>query len=290
MPVSNALAGETIVLVSTPDVSFELAASCLSRQMDLSLASARQQLRSARLALPTGEETRRFLALLRTMGIEVAAPEAGLFAASIRAPNASEIAVETVVRTLRQDRAAVAAALNAPWGLLLTDLPQAELDRLTQELRPFPAVMLTSVANVGTSIDIFAPKPIPPRQACRLSAHIAQRGLAPCRISGALIGNLCQQAARQITSRFDDCGLLALPRAFQRFDLYLTGIGRVTPAEVMDFLRVRGDHSGRIAQSISPLAPLCVDSDLSRAAALAFCADYAAIGLDVSLKLMGGNS
>lgn len=290
MPVSNALAGETIVLVSTPDVSFELAASCLSQRMGLSLTSARQQLRSGRLALPPGEETRRLLALLRTMGTDVAAPETDLFAASIRAPRGCEIAIATVARTLRRDRAAVAAALNTPWGLLLTDLPQAELDRLTQELRPFPAIVLTSVANLGMSIDIFAPKRVPPRQACRLSAHIAQRGLAPCRISGALIGNLCQQAARQITSRFDDCGLLALPRAFQRFDLYLTGIGRVTQAEVMDFLRMRGDHSGRIAQSISPLAPLCVDSGLSRAAALAFCADYAAIGFDVSLQLMGGNS
>lgn len=290
MSVSNQLESEIDLLISAPEASFGLAVSCLSKHLGVSCQDAAAQLRSGRIMLPADDSGRPLFALLRTLGVTLTAMETGLFSVSIRLPQPSDFAKRTVARILGRDLSAIATALNSPWGLILTDLPKAEADRLQTAVRRYPGIAVMAVAHAEAKVDIFAPVPIPSRAARALSNYIAGRGLQPCQSSGALIRDVTFTDATQITRRFADCGLLALPHAFQRFDLFLTGIGTLSAVDVMAFLQMRGDQSGRMAESVTALAPLQVETDLSRDAAMAFCADYAAIGLDVSLRLMNGNS
>lgn len=290
MSVSSEAFLETTLVVSAPVASFDLAASSLSKHFGWTHDFACSTLSAGRITVESGERTRRILALLRAMGVACEPEENESYSVSIRAPKASASCIVTLARILGQEPDRVARSLSNPWGHILTDLSRAEVDRLRNAVRRHPTFCMTEVANADAVVDIFGVTSAHPREARALSCFIAQRGLKSCQLSGALIGNLTLSSANQIIDRFADCGLVALPRAFQRFDLYLTGIGNLTAAEVMDFLIMRGDQSGRMAESISVLAPLRVETDLGRAAAVAFCADYASIGLQVSLRFLGANS
>ena len=56
------------------------------------------------------------------------------------------------------------------------------------------------------------------------------------------------------------------------------------------FLETRTNMNGVMVECVTPLRPLLLEPGLSRRAARAFTADYAAIGLETCLRLVNGNS
>lgn len=290
MSVSNQLESEIELIISLPAASFDLAVSSLSKHLGVSQQKAAKQLRSHRLVMPIGDSGRRLKTVLLALGATMSAAKDARFAACIRAHQVTDFAIQTVASLLSRAAPAVALELHNPLGMILSDLPKAEVDRLQAALSRFPGISLTVVESACARVDIFASAAIPPRSARELSRYMTQRGLQPCRISGALMCDLNPLDSATLISRFADCGLIALPRAFQRFDLFVTGIGSLSASEATDFLQMRGNQTGWMAESVSALAPLRVETGLSRAAAVAFCADYTAIGLEVALRLVSRNS
>ena len=174
--------------------------------------------------------------------------------------------------------------LDAPSGLVIRALDGAEA-RATLLFLQDRGFEVTLTSGWGCLHDVFAEAP-----GFRPSAALEQylRILGPgeveplSHVDGALAAGLEARTAELLVARF--AGLISVPRAFQRFDLYVTGPGLLSPREAADFLASRGRaHPGRLA----PGQVMRAESRLNRAAARQFLQDYRQIGLPTELRLCG---
>lgn len=284
MPTANRSARTETLAIEAAGVSVDLAAPNLARHLAISEAAAKALLRKGELRL--GPNADALVSLLKSLGVTVraasgrAASGRGLTVSLYTAAPDPQILAALSGLGLQADAASHAG------GIVLTGQTQAQVEALRRDLRWAKQLELTVSDPVQARFDLFAPKPLPPHPRAALSAYLAQVGLPACVCSSALAVGLRDVHVRQVLARFADCGLLALDQAFQRFDLYLTGVG-IPLREAADFLATRVDLTGVRLESVTPLAPLRLESGLNRSAARAFCADYASIGLHSAARLCG---
>ena len=279
---------EVAFSVNVPSVSRELARSCIATHLNLSLAAAQGVLDGGQLLLTEAEE-KPLVTLLRSLGAQIAPAGAPLFAMNFRVSRRVARTAADLAQLLQRDRADVLAELAQPWGFILQNLSQAETERLKQAFARRQGVrMLTSHQRTAV-VDVFARHPMDPAASRRLAVLMAQKGLS-AGFGGALVTGLRPETAANMAKTFDSAGLLPLDRVFQRFDLYLTAVGRNTDKEVMAFLALRGDLPCRVAQSVTAMDPMRLETNLSRGDAMAFCADYAALGCTVKAGLSKASS
>lgn len=175
------------------------------------------------------------------------------------------------------EEAAVAAQLAGPEGLVLPEVPQVRRDALARALRREKALRLLTSDPQSATYDLIAPR-------CRgLAADIMRLGLSPCRMAGAVAGNLNRATAHYLRRRAG-AGAIAVNRDFQRFDLVLCTAPGPAQMELVNFLATRSSVVQTVPDQVLPLR---IDTDLPRRAAAQFVADYAAIGLDVQARLRG---
>lgn len=284
MPAAILTDAVDLLAVTAPAAAIDLAAPSLARYLHLSEPEAKALLASGRLRL--GHDAAPLKSLLRALGIALQPVAQTRLALALFAavPDAAMVAAVSAVLPAET---ALTTGLAQFGGVILPELMPAEADMLRQRLRRVAGLSVTASDPVRATYDVFACLPIDAASRRALSAHLALAGLAARRYNGALASDLHQAQAQQIMARFADCGLIALDRAFQRYDLYLTGIGTLSPQDVAEFLATRTDLSGAMLECVTPLNPLRIERGLSRSAAHMFCADYAAIGLETCARLCG---
>lgn len=190
---------------------------------------------------------------------------------------------EPLSQLLAMPAARVAAALTQPGGLVLPDLPRAEAERLRRATRRIRGLAATLSDPTDAISDLFVQGPPP----AALQHHLRLIGQQGDPVTGALAAGLDQRLCRHLMQRFPLPGLLFIDRAFQRFDILLTGAGRWVSSELADFLTGRTALPRARFETISPESPIRIEVGLTRGAARQFHADYAAMGLETRLALSG---
>ena len=267
-----------------PHDLIRLAAPIVADHLAISVAEAEQQLRQGRVRMADGPAAARLLPLLRAMGLhpELHSDQGVMMAIQTSSAACTPLLAANLARVLNRDATAVLAALQSPGGIILDGITQDQTDDLHLRLRALRGLRLTLGSG---AFDLFAISPLQPETRRKLGPHLAILGLRPCRFSGALAANLTALQANQLRSRFDDAGLLTLNRAFQRFDLFLTGTDGLAAQDAAAFLSTRADLGNVMVECVTPLSPLQIETGLTRTAARQFHADYAAIGLDTCARL-----
>lgn len=276
MPAANLTDGADILSVAGSATAVELAAPSLARHLAISDVAAKALLRKGELRLGAGAAP--LVSLLRALGIVVQTASGAGLTASLYCAAPDQQALSAL--GLQAD------AVSQAGGLVLTGQTVAQIEALRRKLRRLAGLRLTVSDPVQARFDLFARQPLTPNRRAALGTHMRQLDLPACTCSGALATGLTRMQVQTVQADFADCGLLALDQAFQRYDLYLTGIG-IPLREAADFLAMRVDLTGVRLESVTPLAPLRLESGLNRSAARAFCADYASIGLHSAARLCG---
>lgn len=270
--------------VDAPADLIELAAPIVAIHLAISQTEAVAQLRQGQVLIANGRAAARLVPLLQALGFSPRIVSDGPvdIALQVADPGDVQLLTPVLARALQRDETAVQAALRQPGGIVLHGLTPAQTADLRHRLRPLRGLRLTQASGLA---DLFAIAPLDQVDRRALSRHLAVLGLAPCRFTGALATGLSAVQTAQLRARFDDAGLQAVNRAFQRFDLFLTGTEGLPAEEVAAFLSTRADLSGAMVEGVTPLTPLQIERGLTRASAIQFRADYAAIGLETCARL-----
>jgi hypothetical protein len=266
----------------------DLAAPVLSQHLGIPQDEALARLANAPSRLAAGlspQRAERLAAILATLGLSVSLEVARSSCFDLSAQlavwaDAEKIAarLSPIVDRPPQD---VARALGNCGGLILEGLDADTATTLSAHLGRLRGLVVTLSDRATALYDIYATRPLFDQEASRLAAVSSLLGTRRDGLTDAVATGLDRRNLDQLMSRLPDLDLIALDRAFQRFDLVLTGVTGWTDAQLADFLAAR-THKPRAAfEMLSPSEPVKLDLGLKLHVARQFCADYAAIGLMV---------
>lgn len=164
-------------------------------------------------------------------------------------------------------------------GLILGGLDRAAANALSLRLAPVSGLLTIQSDQATALYDIHLTRPLSAQEQARLDATRSLLGTGADPLTEAVASGLDRRNRDFIVSRLADLDLLTLDRAFQRFDLLLTGATGWTTTALADFLVARTQRPRAAFEQLSPDRPLSLDRGLKLAVARQFCADYASIGL-----------
>lgn len=268
-----------------------LVAGPLAQHFGLSLAAAEALLTFGRGVIAPrikAKDARLAMDLLTALGVHVAIrpvgalPEAELFDLSLRA---SEDAVAELTAALAAMGIA-ADSFGGPSGHVLTGLTQPKAEAMAATLRAIPGVQATPSAQNSARYDLFAPVAGQSPDLSLVRRHLVHLGCGDAGPGAVLASGLDRRMLNQILTRFSGLGLFGVNQAFQRFDLTLTGPGRLTPREFQDFLATRSNFGNWQRHEAVAGKGVRIETGLPRAAALQFLADYATIGIPARADLI----
>lgn len=286
-----------------PCATMELAAATLANHLHISLSEAMRRFASPPTLLCSRMEAlgaRRLANLLAAMGAQVRVEPDGM-------PPPGQLLFDMSIQPIEGDKlpalaqalslwlppqvrlpkgrvpARIEVALAGLGGLVLESLTETDIAQIRRSLRRVNGLRM-AVSNPAAALydllpDHSAPFSVPQT----ISEALKRLGLAPCKLTGAVAARLDRKTRDHVLARFPNAGLQAMNRDFQRFDLFLTGTHSVSPRELADFLVSRSDLPRHRLERMS--APLRIESGLTRDSALAFQADYAALGLETCARL-----
>ena len=178
----------------------------------------------------------------------------------------------------------VASQLHRPGGVVLTGLERAEVDRLQAALGRSGSLVLIESDPASAIYDVFLPDQ---EMNEALSDRLRMMGAEPDPITGAVAAGLDRALCDHLLGRDPVSGLLALSRAFQRYDMYLSRATGWVTNDLADFLVARTGLPRSRFEVLSERLPLKIETGLTHASARQFRADYASIGLHTLLVLSG---
>lgn len=174
-------------------------------------------------------------------------------------------------------------SLSGPSGLILEDKTSAQINQMRRRLGKIKGLRL-SASNKATAIyDIFQDPRFPGSFSPDMASALRCLGLAPCSLTGAVAARVDVNTRDHVLKRFSSRGLFSFNHDFQKFDLFLIGVQNLSPRELADFLVIRSDLPRALLEQLP--RPLKIESGLTRASALAFQSDYAALGLETRARL-----
>ena len=283
----------TVLLVNQlPAEMITLAASVLSRHLAISRQQAENQLRSGAIVLDGTIDAKtedQLFALLGALGLSRKigdGPNGLTLSVQLTAPDDLAFLAQKLAVIAQVDLAVVLQGLQCPGGVILQDLAAGDVARLRKQIRRHQGLKTTQ-SDSNALCDLFVTGPLTASISRELGRYLALIGVTPCRFSGALASELTVQQVKQICARFPTTGIIGLDRAFQRFDLFLTGIADLAPQDVAEFLSTRTNLSGAMVECVTPLQPLQIEKGLTRGVTQQFRADYASIGLQTCARLSG---
>lgn len=218
--------------------------------------------------------------LMRQLGLG-AAPGMPLVDVSLRLlPDAD--ATEVGLWLARFCPVADPTLLCGPSGYVLPGLEPGEVETVATLLARCPGLGVTQALQEGALFDVFAPEGfVTTPDLVRYLAILGFGAATPATSLGhALAVGLDLAAMRRLMARFETLGLIAVNHAFQRFDLMVSGPGRLSLAEAQDFLATRG-----VWARIDAGGTVRAERHLTRAQGVSFLADYWQIGLEAELVL-----
>ena len=175
------------------------------------------------------------------------------------------------------------AALAGPGGLILKDVPEAAARRLRGRMHAIKGLVTSVSAPLSALYDLLPGHRVGLSLPVAFLTDIRRLGLEHCRLTGAVAARMNHQTCALLLARYPRVPLIALNHDFQLFDLFLTPADIRPRRDLADFLLGRSDLP---RDSLGPMpGTLKIESGLSRANALAFQADYAALGLETCARL-----
>jgi hypothetical protein len=296
MPKDPDLAPDLRLILAASAPQAVLAAGAVAPLLGLAAAAVASRLAEApgELArLPCGP-ARRAAALLACFGLRVrlepaigparpADPPRFDLALQPRRSGSAEDCVRPLALALGLCAEAVRCGLAGPEGLVLRGLDWPQVAEWRRRFAGLAPLRLTVSDPAGATFDLLPQgRPGDPAQALALPRHLRRLGIGPCPVTGAVGAGLDQTLRDHVLARFPRAGVIAVNRDFQRFDLVLADPPACLPEEIARFLAIRGRPV--IAESAGDTQPMRLECALPRADALAFQADYAAIGLPTRLQ------
>lgn len=173
-------------------------------------------------------------------------------------------------------------ALEGPEGLVLADLPQPAAHRARAQLEA-GGFQVTATLHAAALFDLFLPQGEAAPEGLAAYLALIGQGLQRPGLGGALAEGLERRLVQRLLPRFP--GVVALHQAFLRYDLQVTGPGRLALREAADLLGPRGLVDPVAALRLA--RPVVIERALPRPAARQFLTDYAQIGLPVRAVLCG---
>lgn len=180
---------------------------------------------------------------------------------------------------LSMDAADLRAAFRQTGCIVVEGLDQADAGAMAAQLRNVRGLVVTLSERSTALYDLFPTRTLHKEEEVELDALAALLGVTRDPLTDAVIAGLERRSRDLMLARLPHLGLRAIDRAFQRFDLVLTGATGWTSADLADFLVGRTQRSRAAFEQLSPAAPVTLDLALDGPVARQFCADYAAIGL-----------
>lgn len=282
----------SLVLVSTGPAA-KLAAGTVAQHLGIAHETALARLCDAPSVLAEviePELARRLADLLRSFGLRVrlddSAGQTVRFDLSIQLalPVRIQRAVRLVAEQTGLPAEQVERQLRRPGGVVLTGLERAEVDRLQAGLARSGSLSLIESDPASAVYDVFLPDQDMNEA---LSDRLRMMGAEPDPITGAVAAGLDRALCDHLLGRDKAPGLLALSRAFQRYDMYLSRATGWVTSDLADFLVARTGLPRSRFEVLSERLPLRIETGLTHAAARQFRADYASIGLHTLLVLSG---
>ncbi len=183
--------------------------------------------------------------------------------------------------------ATIATGLGRPGGLLRHGVGWPEVNDWRRRARGIGGLQVLVSDPLTARFDLLPwDRPANPLRLSPLLRFLRRLGLGTCPLTGAVAAGIDHATASLILRRYPDCGLVALNRDFQRFDLVLSRTPTPGQQELASFLATRTALPPGAFAGPDGLADLRIEGSLSRADALAFQADYAAIGLETRMRLV----
>lgn len=284
--------GPVLLVNHLPAEMIALATSVLSRHLTISRQHAEDQLRSGMITLDRAIDAKtedQMFALLGALGLSRKVddgPNDLTLSVQLTAPDDLAYLAQKLAVIAQLDLATAQQHLQRPGGVILQDLAEVDVTRLRKQIRRHQGLKTTQ-SDTSALCDLFVTGPLSANTSRELGRYLALIGVTPCRFSGALASELTVQQVKQICARFPTTCVIGLDRAFQRFDLFLTGIGDLAPQDVAEFLSTRTSLSGAMVECVTPLKPLQIEKSLTRGVTQQFRADYASIGLQTCARLSG---
>lgn len=291
----------------SPCAPISLAAPTLARHLGISKCEA-----VTRLSMPSGtlsdrienERARRLANLLTSLGVAVRLEPSqqrhavsqqlkSLFDFSLQPIESNDVdcLAAALKKALPSDLLppfslrfdGVRENLAGPGGLILEDLTSDRINQIRRRLRRISGLRLVT-SNKSTALyDIIHDPRISSVLSKDITARLKYLGLAPCSLTGAVASRVDMKTRDHVMKRFEGFGLTALNQDFQRFDLFLMGTEGIPSRELADFLMIRSDIPRHVLERMQ--YPLRIETGLTRANALAFQSDYAALGLETCARL-----
>lgn len=290
------LAEDTVqVAFFAPCESASLAAGTLAQHLGVTKAAAERLLSGGgglEVARSRAASVRAALPVLAALGVQMAlrpvhaVGEPELCDLSLRLSGPLTRAA-AVLERLGLTRALRESECHGPSGWVIESLPRPLAEEVAAGLRAIPGAQVTLAAQIGARYDLFAAGG---RMGPGLNALCQHLALLGCVIRGpskALATGLDRRTLNHVMTHFAHLNLVGVNQAFQRYQLYLTGYGRLTQNELRDFLTTRGANWADARDAIESGKGWRVEGGLSRAAARQFLMDYATIGLPARADLMG---
>lgn len=188
---------------------------------------------------------------------------------------------------LGQDPSAIRERLHHPGGLVLhgDDPIRARLNERT--LRRMRGLMLVTSDPQVALHDLYPTRRLSPDARADLLRRLRPFCAPASSPTAALAEGLSTPLRDRALARFGPDEVIAVNRAFQRFELHLIGVTGWVGAELADFLALRTGQPRARFEVISPADPVILDAALTHSVARQFSADYAAIGLFTRMHLRG---
>ena len=179
-----------------------------------------------------------------------------------------------------------AASFDGPQGYIVKDMSLARAEWLCQAMRQLPQVYCAISEHRTAFYDLFATHPLTQINHAEVKRHLRLMGCGIGGFGDAVGLGLEKRALDRILAQFPDLGLFGVDRAFQRYELLVTGKGTLSGQEFTDFMMSRPTLHGLQLNQLLGALPLRLETWLTRPAAKQFLGDYGSIGIQAVTRLV----
>lgn len=284
------------IVLLQPSDQLSLATQTLAQHLRIPVAEAQKRLGDAPGSLcdtlPVGR-ARRLGTMLRLLGLRVVVlPESEHLC---EPQSRFEVSLQTTTAEARGKLAAVLHSdfdiscpqFDTPAGVVVEGLAWVAVSALRRKIKGIAGARIL-ISDMDTATYDLIPwgRPVDPESAIGLARHLRRLGIERCPLTGAIGADLDHVLRRHVMSRFHKAGVVALNRDFQRFDLVLTDAPDPSRRELADFLARRTNLPPAAFNDNHSQTAKRIECGLTRASAMAFQADYAAIGIETRAQLV----
>lgn len=195
--------------------------------------------------------------------------------------------VRRLSRLLDEDASSIRDGLFRPGGLVIP-VASPKRDAISPAtLRHLRGLIHVTSDPLTARHDLFPLRPLDRNVLAAIQRDLRPFAASPGALTGAIAEGLTTPLRDRAMARLSGMDVIAVNRAFQRFELHLIGVSGWVGSELADFLSLRTGQPRARFEVISAADPVVLDTALTHGVARQFCADYAAIGLFTRLHLRG---